>query len=170
MPFVIRGGQTPDNTQDELLAVQNLIDDLGRVVEAVARVVIEPSYVTWIPSGVPRDEETPALRLASFARLWSEVRQNFVFLEQRPELDWDSALELYLPRVAAARSDEEYQRILREAMALLRDGHTGIVSGDIADRPLVFIQPVQGRPVVVALADTPELRRALSAWAGNCSE
>jgi C-terminal processing protease CtpA/Prc len=120
--------------------------------------VIDPGFVTWIPSPAPSDEEVRMLRVASFARLWSEVKYNFVFLAQRKELDWERMLELYLPRIMAAKTDEEYVTVLKEAVALLRDGHSAVQGGGATDRPPVLVKPVEGRPVVTALAEIPELK------------
>lgn len=88
------------------------------------------------------------------------MKYNFVYLEKRPELDWDSALERYMPRVAAAKNDVEYGRILEEVVALLKDGHTNVYPVAVApeDGPLIQLEPIQGKPVIVKLANLPELR------------
>ena len=101
------------------------------------------------------------MRLAGFARMWSAVKRNFVFLDQRPNLDWDAILPLYFPKVARAETHEEYLGLLQEALALLEDGHTAVV-GSIgsADTPLLRIESVEGRPVVTAVGDTPEIAQA----------
>jgi carboxyl-terminal processing protease len=54
------------------------------------------------------------------------LRQNFVFLDQRPEVDWDTVPERYLPEVMPAKSQAEYISVLKRVMALLRDGHSGL--------------------------------------------
>jgi hypothetical protein len=104
------------------------------------------------------EQERRTRRLASFATLWSEVKYNFVFLGRRPEVDWDGLLEPYLARIAAVRSQEEYLRIMAEALALLRDGHMGVTFGGFVDRPPIRVAPIGGRPVVTAVGNTPELR------------
>jgi hypothetical protein len=162
IPFLIRAGFKENNSPEELKYINDSIDSLPLVMEAVARNVIDPSYVTWIPPAKPNDEDRRILRMAAFARLWSEVKCNFVFLDRRPDLYWDSVLELYLPRVAAARTQEEYARVLEEVVALLKDGHTQVHPAISKDRPGLNIEPIEGRPVVIDVADTPEMRGSVS--------
>lgn len=156
--FGIRLWDDPGNTPQELRELDEAVDAVARTLEVVTRTVAEPGYVTWIPKAVPSEQDVQMQRIASLARLWAEVKYNFVFLAARPELDWERVLELYLPRVMAARSDEEYAQALQEAVALLRDGHTGVQAGGAVDRPALWIEPVEGLPVVTALADTPAMK------------
>jgi hypothetical protein len=158
VPFRIRSGVKGENSPEELRYINDSIDSLPVVMEAVARAALDPSYVTWIPRANPSDEDRRMLRMAAFARLWSEVKYNFVFLDRRPDLDWDSILELYLPRVATARTQKEYGRILEEVVALLKDGHTNVYAYIPRDVPGLQIEPIEGRPVVTDVADTPEMR------------
>jgi C-terminal processing protease CtpA/Prc len=158
VPFGIKPGINEGNSPDELKYINDSIDSLPVAMEAVARSLIDPSYITWIPPANPNDEDRKIQRMAAFARLWSEVKYNFVFLDRRPDLDWESVLELYLPRVAAARTDEEYTRVLQEAIALLKDGHTQVHTSLAKDMPALRIEPIEGKPVVVEVGDTPEMR------------
>lgn len=158
IPFRIRSSIRETNSPEEMKYINDSIDPLPLVMEAVARNVIDPSYVTWIPPANPSVDDRQMLRMAAFARLWSEVKYNFVFLDRRPDLDWDSVLELYLPRIAAARTQEEYARVLEEVVALLKDGHTGVSVSIPRDKPGLNIEPIEGRPVVIDVADTPEMR------------
>lgn len=158
IPFKVTSGGEGNNSPEELKYISDSIDSLALVMEVVARNVIDPSYITWIPHGVPNEEDRRILRMAAFARLWSEVKYNFVFLNQRPDLDWDSVLELYLPRVAAVRTQQEYAQVLEEVVALLKDGHTQVYAANPNDTPALNIEPVEGRPVVTAVGDTPEMR------------
>ena len=143
---------------EKLKYVSTSIDSLTWVMEAVARALIDPEVITWIPPAVPDENEVRRLRLAGFARLWSEIKYNFVFFERLPNLDWDAVLELYFPRIEAAQSQEEYIRILQECVALLRDGHTRIGGGRSGDTPLLNIEPIGGKPVVTTVGDTPEMQ------------
>jgi C-terminal processing protease CtpA/Prc len=160
IPFKVRFGDEGNNSPEELKYISDSIDSLALVMEVVARDVVDPSYITWIPRGITNDEERRILWMAAFARLWSEVKYNFVFLDRRPDLDWDSILELYLPRIAAARSEEEYTYVLEEVVALLKDGHTQVFAGGFKDTPALNITPIEGRPVVTAVGDTPEMRNS----------
>jgi carboxyl-terminal processing protease len=160
IPFKIKSGDDGNNSPEEMKYVNDSIDSLALVMEVVAKGVIDPSYITWVPHGIPSEEDRKILRMAAFARLWSEVKYNFVFLDRRPDLDWDSILELYLPRVAAARSQEEYTDILAEVVALLKDGHTQVFAAGTKDAPLLNVEPIDGKPVITAVGDTPEMRSA----------
>jgi carboxyl-terminal processing protease len=121
--------------------------------------VLDPAYVTLEPKIAPKPEAVRLLRVAGFSRLWSEVKYNFVYLDQRPGLDWDAMLEKYIPLVAGAKDDVEYGRILEEVIALLKDGHSNVypTAVAVADSPLIRLEPIQGKPVVVAVGNLPEL-------------
>jgi carboxyl-terminal processing protease len=158
IPFAVHMWMNPGNTPDELAAIDRAVGVLARALEATVTAVKDPAYLTWIPPAEPNDETIRMRRIASLARLWSEAKYNFVFLDQRKNLDWDSMLELYLPRVMNAKSNEEYVGILKEAAALLADGHTGVQGGPATDEPALRIQPVEGRPVLTAIGDVPALK------------
>jgi C-terminal processing protease CtpA/Prc len=153
-PFVIGFDR---NSSEERRQIAGLVDLVTRTLEKVVRQAIDPQIVTYVPSASPSHEEVRMLRVAGFARLWSEVRQNFVFLDQRPEVDWDTVLERYLPEVMAAKSQAEYISVLKRVMALLRDGHSSILAPDDRDIPAVRIQSIEGKPIVTEVAATPEL-------------
>jgi carboxyl-terminal processing protease len=128
------------------------------MLEITIAALKDPAYLTWVPPASPTAEQVRMRRVASFARLWSEIKYNFVFLHERKDVDWDSMLEQFLPRVMAAESSEQYVETLKEAVALLADGHTSVQGGAVVDRPPVRIEPVGGRPVLTAFADVPELQ------------
>jgi carboxyl-terminal processing protease len=153
-PFTIGFDQ---NSAEERKQIAGWVDMVTHTLEKVVRQAIDPTVVTYVPPALPTPDEVRMLRLAGFARLWSEVRQNFVFLDQRPEVDWDAVLERYMPEVMAARSQAEYISVLKRVMALLRDGHSGIMASDDRDMPAVRIESVEGKPVVTAVATTAEI-------------
>ena len=146
------------NTAEEWEYVGASIDSLAMTMEAVARTLVHPEAIVWIPPAIPDKDDVRLMRLAGFARLWSEVKYNFAFFEKRPNLDWDSVLELYLPRIDAARTQEEYTKILQECVALLQDGHTWVGGGRSGDTPLLNMEPLGGKPVVTAVGETPEMQ------------
>lgn len=102
---------------------------------------------------LPPLQLSEAERLAGFVRLWSEVKYNFAFFDQVPQLDWDGILLEYLPRVQQAESAEEYYRVLKQCVALLQDGHTSVwgPSGEPKCRLPVRIQAVEGKAAIVAV-------------------
>ena len=104
-------------------------------------------------------------RVATFVRLWNEVKYNFAFFDNVPELDWEAVLDEYLPRVMRARSDCEFDRLLAECMAKLKDGHTEVWSPSFSRalgpaQPPMRIAPVQGKAVIVRLGRTEEIQKA----------
>lgn len=146
-------------TELELKTLDDAITRLQITLQSLAVQLLDPTYVTFEPKISPKPEAIRLLRMAGFARLWSEVKYNFVYLEKRSEVDWDSLLERYMPRIAAANDDIEYGRILEEAVALLKDGHTNVYPKAVAptDSPLIVLEPIQGKPVAVAVGNLPEL-------------
>jgi len=101
-------------------------------------------------------------RIAGFVRLWSEVKYNFAFFSHVPELDWDTVLVEYLPRVQAAGTDVQYYRVLRRCMALLRDGHTDLwgPSDTFGGRLPFALERVENMAVLTAVCDPNTVTRA----------
>lgn len=94
-------------------------------------------------------------------QVWGTVKYNFVFLDQRPGLDWDAAVRSAIPRVLEAEDREEYYRRLGELTALLHDGHSMILSpvlfnGEF-DQPPVEFQVVEDRILLLRTGDTEEI-------------
>lgn len=156
VPFSVRDARTGD--PEKLQSLDEIVTRFGLLMEALTRQLVARDALEAIPRGPVTEEDRRARRLASFAKLWAEVKYNFVFLHERPGLDWDGLLERYMARIAATDSQDEYLRILREALAVLRDGHTGLTNHGFVDQPPIRIGPIGGRPVVTAVGDTPELR------------
>jgi C-terminal processing protease CtpA/Prc len=132
-----------------------------KTLDVVARALFDPAYVTLGAKIEAKPETLTMLRTAGWARLWSYIKYNFVYLDRRPELNWDAMLDQYMPRVAAAKSDAEYGRILQQAVALLHDGHTGVFPNatDPSDMPSIRLEPIGGKPVATAVGDLEELSR-----------
>lgn len=146
-------------TELELKTLDDAITRLQMTLQSLVAQVLDPTYVIFDPKISPKPEAVRLLRMAGFARLWSEVKYNFVYLEKRSEVDWDGLLERYMPRIAAAKDDIEYGRILEEAVALLKDGHTNVYPNAVAptDGPPIILEPIQGKPVATVIGNLPEL-------------
>ena len=159
LPFVL--SYEEENPPERAQEASAAIDEVLTATEALARSIVAPDFVGYIPKARPTDAEIRDLRMAGFAKMWSAVKQNFVFLDQRPNVDWEGILPSYLPRVARAESHAEYLGLVEEALALLEDGHTRLL-GSIGqnDIPVLRIESVEGRPVVTEVGDTPELVQA----------
>jgi len=100
-------------------------------------------------------------RVSGFVRLWSEVKYNFAFFDQVPDLNWDTVLEEYLSRVMEEQSYGQYYRLLQRCIARLNDGHTGVwprVTTSATDGPPLLIRPVDGKAVIVDIGTSNEIR------------
>ena len=69
---------------------------------------------------------TVAQRVYGLTQFWTEVKYNFAYFDQVPEVDWDAKLLEYLPLVTAPQSNTAYYRLLQRLCAELRDGHTNV--------------------------------------------
>lgn len=129
----------------DLQTLDNAITRLNDLLLTLARQLLDPVYVAFEPKLSPKPDGVRLLRVAAFSRLWTEVKYNFVYFDKRPGLNWDRVLERYLPRVAAAKDDVEYGRVLEEVIALLKDGHTNVYPTAVAteDGPLITLEPIQ---------------------------
>ncbi|HLK62398.1 MAG TPA: S41 family peptidase [Bryobacteraceae bacterium] len=144
---------------DDRTAFDATLTRFQSTLEMLARTMLDPAYVSVSPKIEPKPEALPILRMTGFARLWSYVKYNFVYLDQRPDVNWESVLDRYMPRIAAAKDDEEYGRILQQAVALLKDGHTGVFPNAVArqDAPAIVLEPIQGKPVATIVGKLAEL-------------
>ncbi len=98
-------------------------------------------------------------RISGFVRLWSEVKYNFAFFDQVPELNWDNVLDEYLPRVQKTKSTLAYYRLLSECIARLHDGHTSVwgpTSVPRGDCP-VRVRTYQGKALIVQILPAVEI-------------
>lgn len=109
---------------------------------------------------IPVIEIPEAERIAGFARLWSEVKYNFAFFDQVPEIDWDGILLEYIPKVQAAKSDVDYYKVLKQCIALLKDGHTSVwgPSDEPRCEPPIQVRAIQGQAVIVQVYPIDKIR------------
>lgn len=103
-------------------------------------------------------------RTEIFVRAWSEIKYNFVNFDKVPELDWDKVLVDFLPLVREDQTNWEFNRLMTRCVAQLCDGHTSINLFDgpseILNKPPIDIECVEGKAIVVALADREDIRQA----------
>jgi carboxyl-terminal processing protease len=138
----------------------------------VARVGQALGLALWLaalpvrsPAATPDDAEwrgTAEQKIWGLMQVWGTVKYNFAFFARLPDLDWDAEVRAAIPRVLGASDQEDYYRRLNELTALLRDGHTLVVSPSLredayANPPLEF-QVVEGRIVLARAGDTEEIR------------
>lgn len=118
----------------------------------------------WAASQEPPQSLGRIERIKGLVRIWAEVKFNFAFFDQVPELDWDKAFEEYLPLVEREQSTKEYYRLLQKFVALLQDGHTYISPPSYLikqeDSPPLWVQRVEGKAIIVDLVETEEVKKA----------
>lgn len=93
-------------------------------------------------------------KVAGLSKLWSEIKYNFVYFENVPDLNWDSLYVAYLPKVTQTGSTLEYYRTLQEMCAHLNDGHTSIIPpsqlyDELWARPPIRTDLVEGRVLIL---------------------
>lgn len=103
------------------------------------------------------DDLSASEKAAGLAKLWSEVKFNFVHFDQVPDLDWDQEFVDAMPKVLATTSTHAYYRELQRVVAKLNDGHTNVyLPRSLANSdcsPGVATRLVEGRVVVVGVFD-----------------
>jgi carboxyl-terminal processing protease len=82
------------------------------------------------PSAVA-DAESAGLRLAAFDKVWNTVNDNH-YDPTFGGVDWKKVRGDYLPKATAAKSDAEFNGVLRQMLSELRLSHFGIFAKDVA--------------------------------------
>ncbi len=81
------------------------------------------------------DEE----KLYGLSQFWSEAKYNFAFFEQT-DVNWDSAYQVFIPRVLATKNTFDYYNEMKLFCALLKDGHTDIWNGREITKGQIYIR------------------------------
>jgi carboxyl-terminal processing protease len=91
-------------------------------------------------------------RLYGLSLLWQEANYNFTFFDRVPDLDWDAAYREFIPRVIEAGDLFTYYDLLERFVALLKDGHSGVIPPKSVymglDRPKLTLRNIENAPVV----------------------
>ena len=86
---------------------------------------------------------TLAERVAGVSVFWHQVRSDFAFFDNVPDLDWGRTYLEYLSAVEKTVSTEDYYRVLMRLAAQLKDGHTNIYPPDELSSKFDAKPPVQ---------------------------
>ena len=108
--------------QEEILASAR---NIHTMMKAVSDHVVDPDAQIRSPKS-PDEQLSAEERLYGLSQFWSQVKYNFAFFHQVPDLDWDLEYQRLIPEVLADQSNYEYYRKLERFCALLNDGHTNI--------------------------------------------
>ena len=96
-------------------------------------------------------------KVAGLSKIWAEARFNFPFFG-RIDVDWDAEYMAFLSQVRAAKSTEDYYRVLARFVAILRDGHTRLIAPRELNDRLYAVAPlttrlVEGKVIVTEVED-----------------
>ncbi len=100
------------------------------------------------------DEE----KAAGVSKIWAEARFNFPFFDRLPDLDWDTAYVAALADARAAKTTEDYYRVLTNFMGQLKDGHSRVLPpAELQDRfngiTAVDTRLIEGKVIVTGVSD-----------------
>jgi hypothetical protein len=98
---------------------------------------------------LPEDE-----KMAGLSLFWMMSKQNFVFFDHVPHLNWDSLYMSYIPRVRATKSTLEYYDLLQQMCSQLQDGHTNVyvpneLAGQVYSRPPLRTALVEDKVIII---------------------
>ena len=163
--------------QTDFQCINTQIDTLYDVTRLVVRNLVSDEEIVMMPL-LPGEQLTAAQRIVGFVRFWSEVKYNFAFFDQVPEINWNNVLDQYLPDIMRAQTTTEYYRLLQKICALLKDGHTNIYPPGYVmkffDEPKIRLRNVKHRAIVVnagkSLKDTLPLGSKIIAVDGVAIE
>ena len=111
-------------SQSQQLEVTHANENVIEALDALVNVFVSENNRIYRPlNGKSLSEDE---RMFGFINFWTEVKYNFAFFDQVPNVDWQQVLIDYLPKVRNANSNLEYYRVLQKVCALLNDGHTNI--------------------------------------------
>ena len=92
--------------------------------------VIPTITPTALPTVTPTpDDETTARHLRIFTRLWTIVRDNYLYPDYNG-VDWDAVGQLYRARVEAGLSDRDFWLLMNAMLRELNDDHSHFLSPD----------------------------------------
>ncbi|HUO98223.1 MAG TPA: S41 family peptidase [Rhizomicrobium sp.] len=136
------------------------LKDDARFKQQVARIV--KAEALWKDDPALATPYKPVLseaeKVAGLSKLWAEARFDFAFFGRIPEVDWDATYMAYLPQVIAAKTTEDYYRVLMRFMATLKDGHTRVLAPpELQDRfngvTKVTTRLIEGKVLVTGVSD-----------------
>ena len=123
---------------------------LYNILMAVAETYVVPAeFIYYKAPGKTLSREQ---RIFGFTQFWTEVKYNFAFFDQVPDLNWDHVFIEYLPLVEQDQSDAEYYKTMKRMCALLKDGHTNVYPSfgarEGADSPPLSLTNIGGKAIV----------------------
>jgi len=69
-------------------------------------------------------------KLWGLMKVWAEVKSNFVYFDQVPDLDWDLHVKKAISDIISTGNRDDYYKMLQRLITRLHDGHTYVQSPD----------------------------------------
>jgi C-terminal processing protease CtpA/Prc len=95
-------------------------------------------------------------------QVWAEIKFNFVFFDQVPELDWDQEIRNAIPKLLATSNMKEYYQLLQEIVAKLNDGHTFILPPleemNSLEYPSIELEMIEDKILITRIGDNEEIK------------
>jgi C-terminal peptidase prc len=107
-------------------------------ISTATPVAIPSPLPTTVPTitSIP-DSETTARHLRIFTRLWTLVRDNYLYPDYNG-VDWNAIGEAYRTRIEAGLSDEDFWLLMDDMLRELNDDHSYFLSPDaVAEQELM---------------------------------
>lgn len=86
----------------------------------------QPAQAPVVTGALPAGEHASAIRRETFDIVWRTVKEKH-FDPAMGGVDWDQARDIYAPRAAAVKSDQELYALLQEMLGRLHQSHFNII-------------------------------------------
>jgi len=95
--------------------------------------------------------------------IWAQPKYAFPHRERLKEVNWDSTVQAFIPRVIDAEDQESYYKILMELVRFIWDSHTEVIPpwGRFTpgfDMPPVEVKVIDDRFFIIRTGETEEMR------------
>lgn len=155
LPFAVPDTYNELDQSKRTLVLQQY-PKLYAMLMAIAEVYVVPAdFIYYKAPGKTLSQEQ---RIFGFTQFWTEVKYNFAFFDQVPQLNWDHVFIEYLPLIEKDQSDAEYYKTMTRMCALLKDGHTNVYPSfgarEGVDSPPVWLINIGGKAIVENVSET----------------
>jgi carboxyl-terminal processing protease len=102
---------------------------------------------------------TQQQKLFALSEFWSEVRQNFIYIDRVGPERWDSLYQALIPQTLATKNDCDFTLLMQRFCGFLKDGHTELwvntyypfTTNYFSDGWALELELVDGKVVVAAV-------------------
>jgi C-terminal processing protease CtpA/Prc len=102
-------------------------------------------------------------KLWTLMQVWAEVKFNFVYFHQVPELDWNQEVQKAIPRIDYTSDKQEFYQLLQELVAKLNDGHTFIIPPieemNSLEYPPVELEMIEEKILISRIGDSEDIKK-----------